>query len=871
MLAPKLEVVNSSGGKNPIYNSVKRFALDGLSDLIRVLMESVDDAMFELADKVDNDRERNMYFEAMREIRLKRDGLQKHFDYEMLQCFKSFITGKATTQDLEGEDEDELTLVELDDVEDNIAIENMISRARPNFEDDLFAVTERLKLVVRRKEITEDDNPLDPKAICDCFHKASDLLETDIQVKLIFYKLFEKYVMNNLGHFYKELNELFVEKGVLPGFKADQERMKRTTRFMANRIKQTPDNTAANSPLAMALGAAASAGMMAGAAGDGNLFAALQQAAAGAPGGGIAAQAGLAGGGATGGGVAGGGVAGGGVAGGGVAGGGVAGGGVAGGGVAGGGVAGGGVAGGGVAGGGVAGGGVAGGGILSAAQAGGFVAALTNLQNTNIPTQPLTAIDPQNFRAETHQQLATFMQQNQGQVNAADSQTIDVVSMLFDFFFDDEALPAPIKVLIGRLQIPMLKVAIIDKEFFNQKKHPARKLLDSISRASLGWSDNHSDEQPLIEKIEEIVNFLINEFDQDIGVFEEAFINFENFLSGESEEIEKAEQALQQREQQKDQQIEQAQEAAAALVRKLTNNRELSFEVIDFLETTWTSVLFNAYLSLGESSNHWRNLKRISTTFVWTLIPKFSEADRVKIIKTIPALLRALSKGMELVKISIDVQNRIFQMLAQEHSKIVKQTSKNIVTRVDDQTVWPEDNGAEAFAQAQGIDAAEMIDIEISTSASGESQIVENEVDDDSITIIDAAETSDVIHDLNQFTAGVKEGEITVDEEIVMSSDDDDIFDLLEEGDGYLEQAQAMEIGSWVEFIESPSKTLVARLSWKSNVTGNIVFVNRQGHKVRNMTINNFAIELREGRVKCIESSSVFDRAIYTIMTKMQH
>ena len=501
----------------------------------------------------------------------------------------------------------------------------------------------------------------------------------------------------------------------------------------------------------------------------------------------------------------------------------------------------------------------------------GFVSALTNLQSASIPTQPLTTIDPQAFRAESHQQLTSFMQQNQAQVNAADSQTIDVVSMLFDFFFDDEALPAPIKVLIGRLQIPMLKVAIIDKEFFNQKKHPARKLLDSISRASLGWSDNHSNEQPLIEKIEEVVNFLINEFDQDIGVFEEAFISFENFLTGEGKEIKKAEQSLQQQEQEKDQQIQQAQEAAAALIQKLTNNRELSFEVIDFLETTWTSVLFNAYLSLGKSSNHWRNLKRISTTFVWTLVPKFSEAERLKIIKTIPALLRALSKGMELVKISTDVQNRIFQMLAQEHAKIVKQTSKNIVTRVDDQTVWPEDNGNGALAQAEGIDPAEAVDFEISTDATGEIQVVQKEVDDDSITIIDATETNDVIKDLNQFTAGVKQGKIKVDEEIVLSSDDDELFDLLEEGDGFLEQAQAMEIGSWVEFTESDSKSLVARLSWKSNVTGNFVFVNRQGHKVRNMTISGFALELRAGRVKRIESSSVFDRAIYTIMSKVQH
>ncbi len=675
MLAPKLEVVNAKGAKNPVYNSVKRFSLDGLSDLIRVLMESVDDAMFELSDKVKNDRERNMYMEAMREIRLKRDGIKKHFAYEMQQRFDAFVSGKSATNDQD--EEEELTLIELDELEDSIAIENMISKARPRFEDDLFAVSERLKLILKRKQISEDENPLDPKAICESFDKASQLLDTDIQAKLIFYKLFEKYVMNNLDHFYKELNELFVKKGVLPGFKPDQERMKQTSRYMANRIQKNGEH-GAGAPVLLSSGSGASAGGVAGVqVADGNLFAALQQAVTGAPGGGGVAGGGVPGGGVPGGGVPGGGVAGGGVAGGGVAGGGVAGGGVAGGGVAGGGVAGGGVAGGGVAGGagGVAGGGVVGGGGVAGANGiaapssggGSFVAALNNLQAASIPSQPLASIDPQSLKQQSHQQLVDFKQENQHQVNATDGQTIDVVSMLFDFFFDDEALPDPIKVLIGRLQIPMLKVAIIDKDFFNQKKHPARKLLDSISRASLGWSEGHADEQPLIDKTEEIVNFLISEFDEDISVFEEAYINFENFLTDQGQEIEKVEKEIQQQEQDKDIQIQQAQDAASALVHKLINNRELSFEVIDFLETTWTSVLFNAYLSLGESSNHWRNLKRISTTFVWTLIPKFTEEERVKIIKTIPALLRALSKGMDLVKIHIDVQNRIFQMLAQEH------------------------------------------------------------------------------------------------------------------------------------------------------------------------------------------------------------
>lgn len=827
MATPKLEVVGSSGGKNQIYSSIKHFALEGLNDLIRVLLESVDDALFELSDKVSNDRERNMYFEALREIRLKREGLQQNFDYEMKLNFEQFVKGKNSAQ--ADDEENELTLVELDDLEDNIAIDNMISKARPHFEDDLFAVTERLKLVLRRKQIDADENPLDPKAICDSFHKASDLLETDIQVKLIFYKLFDRYVMSNLGHFYKELNDLFVEKGVLPGFKADHERMKQTTRYMANRIRNKTPDPAAGAVQGLPAGASPGLPGATPMIDGGNLFATLQQAVVGAPGTMAAAQGG-------GGGVAGtSGVipGGGGVP--------------------------------GVPGGAVSSGGVPG----SSGGAGGFVAALSSLQANSIPSQPVAAIDPQNLRAESHQQLLDFRQQNRHQVNSADSQTIDVVSMLFDFFFDDEALPAPIKVLIGRLQIPILKVAILDKNFFNQKKHPARKLLDSISRAALGWGDSHKDQVALIEKIEAVVNLLINEFQEDIEVFEEAFINFENFLQQEEQATQVAEESLRQQERQKDQQIQQSRDAAAALIGKLTSKHKLSYEVNDFLETTWTSVLFNAHLSLGESSNHWRNLKRISTTFVWTLIPKFTEAERVKIIKTIPALLRALSKGMALVKISTAVQNRIFKILAQEHAKIVKQTSKNIVTRVDDKTVWPVDE--EARAQAESFDPDKNPDYEFNKDNLGGIEVFEDEVNDDSITIIDATETSAVIEDLNQFAIGVKQGEIKVDEEIILNSEADDDFDLIADSGNFMEQAQALEIGSWVEFIESPDNTRVARLSWKSNISGKFVFVNRQGHKVRNLSISGFAAELCAGRVKCIESSSVFDRAIHTIMTKMQH
>lgn len=814
MIAPNLKVVSSSDSRKPrpktknpasrtsksTYEAIKRFSLEGLNDLIRVLMENVDDALFERSEKVDNDADRKLYFEAMREIRKKRDRLCKSFDYEMQRYLDGFSRLRPAAAEFD--EDDELTLVEFDELEDKIAIDSMISRARPHFEDELFAVTERLKAVIGRHTIDEDENPLDPKAICESFHTASDLLETEIQIKLIFYKLFEKYVMNNLGHFYHELNLQFARHGVLPDFSPDKERRKQTTRFMANRIRQNPAPPAppgATAPLAPQDSRPGS---------DGNLFSALQQAAssgrihvAGAAS--IAAQP------------------------------------------------------------------AAGDGpVADESLPGGvsFLSALSGMQADIINSQPPATVDPKKLKAATRKQIADFRQNNP--LGTADTQIIDVVSMLFDFFFDDEALPAPIKVLIGRLQIPILKVAILDKEFFNQKKHPARRLLDSISRASLGWGENHKDSSGLIAKTREIVNFLINEFGEDISVFEEAYIDFENFINGENSKRERQEAALRKKEQQRDRQVKAAKTAAAKLISRLTRNRELSGEVRQFLETTWTSVLVKAYLSLGESSNHWRNLKRISTTFVWTLVPKHTEAERAKIIRTIPALLRALSRGMELIKIDMKVQNRIFKVLAQEHAKIVKQTSRNIVTRVDDTTVWPEDDAARAFAKAGDLVDNEAPDTEFPADAAGSIEV--DEADDDSITVIDAAETNDVIEDLNQFTAGVKQGKIRVDEEIVLGTGDEDDFDLLHGGgDEYLVKAKKLEVGSWVEFTRDDATSQVALLSWRSNVTGNLVFVNRNGNKVKNLTVSAFANELRATRARCIESSSVFDRAIYTIMSKI--
>jgi hypothetical protein len=741
MTASKLKVISVTDGSRPSHvdanstvsqggaatlEAVGRNALTALDGLLHEFMDRVDDAFFERSDKARNQQERKRYFDAMREFRNQRDDLQVYFARQMKRSLAELARHSTYAAG-----HDDITRIEIAGTEDRTAIDNLISRARLKFAGDLSEVTAGVKALLGMTELDRDDNPFDPGPICENFHAACALLQIDIAIRLIFYKLFEKHLMAGLVGFYRELNRQFTEQGVLPAISAGNTR-------------------------------------------DHSASAAAKPAGRGKS----------------------------------------------------------------------------------------LVAALTRLQKAADINHSPSSVDPSKFRHSIRQQVDALCRQNRQYLSPRDTKTVEAVAMLFDFFYDDEALPDPIKVLIGRLQVPILKVAIIEPDFLTRKQHAARRLLDTVSRASLGYSDDPQHTRLLIGKTREVVDFIVARYAEDAVVFDKACGDFESFVVRESEKRDRAEAAVREREQQRDQQISLAREAAATLIGRLIAGRELNAEIVEFLHTTWTSVLVRTYLSLGDSSNHWRNLKRISTTLVWTLIPRHTEAERDKIIRTIPALLRALSKGMALIRTDMHVQNRVFAVLAREHARVVKQTSRNIVTRIDDITVWPEDEAERALAMTGNIDEQE-----IAVTCVDPDRI---DADADAISLIDSIGTNEVIKNLNQFTSGVSKGSIRIDEEIVLSGEDEIEFEL-EEGtsDKYLELANELRTGSWVEFARPDDSRQLLKLAWKSAAAGTLVFVNSNGQKVKNMTVNDFAAELRAKSVRCARSSSPVDRAFFRIATKL--
>jgi hypothetical protein len=71
---------------------------------------------------------------------------------------------------------------------------------------------------------------------------------------------------------------------------------------------------------------------------------------------------------------------------------------------------------------------------------------------------------------ELHGLLVEILQAEDQSVSVVDEETVNVIALLFDFILEDKVIPASIRKIMARLQIPILKVAIKDNKFFTTKK-----------------------------------------------------------------------------------------------------------------------------------------------------------------------------------------------------------------------------------------------------------------------------------------------------------------------------------------------------------------------------------------------------------------
>ncbi|WP_177419499.1 DUF1631 domain-containing protein [endosymbiont of Lamellibrachia barhami] len=588
-----------------IVDACRKHVVRTLPQLMNGLFEKLDDAMYELADKSGNDSVQTAYFDAMRELRKERARIDRVFSREVLQKFDRFWeTGEAPVNQrtfAELSRDSEMSLLGEDELEDSLAITNMISKSENRYSRELYALGQRfVQLTGDTGEVSEQHNPLAPGVICNAFQEAMRSVEVDLPVKLVIYKLFDKQVMHYIGGLYDELNLVLGKAGIIP--------------------KLTPQ--VRRNPVSPAVSRARREAQTDGRGGEvadersdlqTEVFETLQQLLnlrrGVAPAGGSAVPGRMPIG--------------------------------------------------------------TGGAPISVplVETVELLSALSSLQQSNTVMVSLNNGEESNLRTRLASDLRML---EEGRTHRAlgevDNDTIDVISMLFEFILDDHSLPDAMKALLSRLQIPMLKVAIIDKTFFSKKLHPARRLLNNLAQAAIGWNDD-GDRSPggLFGTIESMVKRVLTDFDDDPSIFTVLNDEFNEWWEREQRGADVAEQRTNQVTRGK----EQLRAAKAAVTDEL--NKRLQFQkqlpeaVITLLRDGWKDVLLLNYLRQGPESEEWKESLEIVDKLLWSVAPKKEYAERQELLRNIPELLRNLRERLNAISFDQHKMARLFKELQNCH------------------------------------------------------------------------------------------------------------------------------------------------------------------------------------------------------------
>ncbi len=611
--------------------------------------------ILEHAEQAKSNKDQLALFEVQNLIAAVQQPAEQEFCQHLGNGFVKFKNKTLNT--LTGEERftgDMLSLVEHSDLEETIAITSITHRAEGFYAEQLWALQQRLALLNDGEKLDDRSNPASPVQFCEALRKVLASLDMDAKSKIIGYKIFDHEVVGQLEGLYDEINQYLIHQNLLPNLRfvpssesgansksameeqvADDpldinplgdlasqsgvEHRRASDRLLSGELN--PSDVQYQSSLLNAIkllqahithqsqGAVGQGAVNQGAVGQGAQQAQTPVAAAGfvpRPAGATYPAASL-----------------------------------------------------------------APANQQSPQQASAqnlrvynsdqLVGVLDNLQaNTLTATQrafeavggsdDVVILAPQRVQDVSQQMMQQIAQENEnGAVEASDMQTIDLVGMLFEYMLSDEHLPDSVKALLSYLHTPFLKIAFIDKDFFEQPEHPARVLLNSLAESGVRWVGNDgSDQFEIFNKIKVTVFRLLEEFKNDVRIFAELLIEFNAYTHN----VARRQELMERRALEKAQGEEKLREAKVEVnnaVRSRTDGRDMPSAILLLLLQPWSDYLSFVVLRYGDNSDAWNRAVAVIDDLLWSLEPKTLQADKIKQMERQDSLLAALEHGFETI------------------------------------------------------------------------------------------------------------------------------------------------------------------------------------------------------------------------------
>ena len=461
------------------------------------------------------------------------------------------------------------------------------------------------------------------------------------------------------------------------------------------------------------------------------------------------------------------------------------------------------------------------------------------------------------------------------QSKALDSQTqnsISLLSMMFDRLQNEEQIAEPIKPLINELQIPILKVAVQNQDFFSNPDNPAQELINEIAQVGTQWTPKQNiNKDPFYKKISTIVDD-INTSSESIEnheeFFEEKLITLKDFLEREKQRSALLEERIIQAESMKARTDAARATAEKVILKKISRHNAKPFTAT-FLQDYWQQVLF-FYINRDEDyiSDEQQKAKQI----IDDLLIFKPETLTVDFNKTFDAILWHLHHmGLTLTE-QESTQNQLCVEFNEGQQAVKDQLAATAEAAA--KAAAQEQAAARAAAELASavnniLDRQEPAPEPITTAPSPSTEINAPAPSTDSVAFTSSTSISD--------SSATEEISFEVDSISLDSTlDDDDIEDafVLEEDisveDIFDKQADMLRADTWFRLSNATHDKLKVKLAAVIKHNGNYIFVNREGAKMITAKKPEVAELLRCGELSIVDDSVFFDRALESVIQSLR-
>lgn len=253
-----------------------------------------------------------------------------------------------------------------------------------------------------------------------------------------------------------------------------------------------------------------------------------------------------------------------------------------------------------------------------------------------------------------------------------DHMVIDVVGSLFDQILSDPRVPPQMARQIARLQLPVLRVALVDNSFFSSRKHPVRRFVNRIASLACAFDDFTEDPgKQFLAHVRELVQEIVEgDFDQ-MDLFTSKLNALESYVAQQAKDDLEANASAVSVVDNKESELR-VQQRYMLQLRAALQPVSMQEYLRDFITQVWSQAIALASRREGPQADLTQRLKRAGRELVMSVQPKGSPALRKKFLMQLPPLMKDLNEGMQLIGWPEAAQKEFFSRLLPAHAESLK-------------------------------------------------------------------------------------------------------------------------------------------------------------------------------------------------------